>query len=300
MEVVEVDGEYYDPYHILGITKDDSMDIVKAEYKTKAKKYHPDKAKSPNVKKYEKRFRIVKKAYNYIKERKHQSEKCIESLTENSKAKFEERYEDVSERLKDINDYENFDGNIINQFQKKKFSVKEFNKLFEYNKSLQNKKNKEGSELVKHKTSDGFFGYNSSSIENCALVSSFQGLMMTLDNDELDENKKYERYFNGAKNPDKVVNIPKNFELPNYKKQEKQPEQIQTFIKKSFRQEEKILHDKMLHELVEKEDHDKKLICKKSKYDNRIIQKALRGELDMSPSLLNALSEHYNTKKLTY
>jgi hypothetical protein len=123
--------------------------------------------------------------------------------------------------------------------------------------------------------------------------------MLTLDNDDLDKNQKYDSYFNGAKNPNKVVNVPKNFVLPNYKKQTP-CEQIQTFTKKSFRQEEKILHDKMLHELVEKEEYDKNLICKKSKYDNMTIQKALRGELDMSPSLLNALNEHYNTKKLTY
>jgi curved DNA-binding protein CbpA len=300
MEVIEVDGEYYDPYHILGVTKDDSMDIVKAEYKMKAKKYHPDKARSPNVKKYEKRFRIVKKAYNYIKERKQQSENCRESLIENSKQEFQEKIEDVSERLKDISDYEKFEGNIINQFQRKKFSVKEFNKLFEYNKSLQDKKSQERAELVKHKTSDGFFGYNSSTINNCALVSSFQGLMLTLDNDELGKNQRYDSYFNGAKNPNNVVKIPNSFEMPSYKKKEKQSEQTQTFIKKSFRQEEKILHDKMLHELVEKEEYDKNIICKKSKYDNRTIQKALRGELDMSPSLLNALNEHYNTKKLTY
>lgn len=297
MELIEVDGEYYDPYHILGVTKDDSLEIVKVEYKTKAKKYHPDKARAKDVKKYELRFRIVKKAYDYIKERKSKvtSSKSISINVNRNNLKQEKQ--DISERLKNIEDYDKLDISICNQFLKKKFTPETFNRLFEYNKQY-NKQKQDTYDIVKHQTTDGFFGYNSSVINNCALVSSFQGLLLTLDNDNDDDNhiQKYNSYFDGAKNPSRIVCVPKDFEV---KPQKKQQTKQDHFTRRTFEQEEKILHDKMLKQLVEKEEYDKKIISKASQYDNETIQRALRGELDMSPSLLNALSEHYKTKKLT-
>jgi curved DNA-binding protein CbpA len=297
MDLIEVDGEYYDPYHILGVTKDDSLEIVKVEYKIKAKKYHPDKARAKDVKKYGLRFRIVKKAYDYIKERKSKvtSSKSISINVNRNNLKQEKQ--DISERLKNIEDYDKLDTSICNQFLKKKFTPETFNRLFEYNKQC-NKQKKEKQDIVKHQTTDGFFGYNSSVINNCALVSSFQGLLLTLDNDNDDDNhiQKYNSCFDGAKNPSHIVCVPKDFEVkPLIKQQTKQDH----FTRRTFEQEEKILHDKMLKQLVEKEEYDKKIISKASQYDNETIQRALRGELDMSPSLLNALSEHYKTKKLT-
>lgn len=299
MDLIEVDGEYYDPYHILGVTKDDSLEIVKVEYKIKAKKYHPDKARAKDVKKYELRFRIVKKAYDYIKERKNKvtSSKSI-SINVNTNNLKQEK-EDISEHLKNIEDYDKLDTNICNQFLKKKFTPETFNRLFEYNKHC-NKQKKEKQDIVKHQTTDGFFGYNSSVINNCALVSSYQGLLLTQDNDNDDDNhiQKYNSYFDGARNPSCEIHVPKDFEVQR-KKHTKEQKKQEHFTRGTFEQEEKILHDKMLKQLVEKEEYYKKIISKASQYDNETIQRALRGELDMSPSLLNALSDHYKTKKLT-
>jgi hypothetical protein len=296
-DYIEVDDEYYDPYHILGVTKDDTVEHVKNEYKKKAKKYHPDKAKPQDIKKYQLRFRIIKKAYEYVKSQKQSGtlgctnieKACIED-TEGFRIR-----KDTSERTKNVKEYEEFNVNIVNQFLKKKFSLEEFNKLFDYNIHIQKKESKDNNELIKHKTTDGFFGYNP--ITNCANVSSYQGLLLTLDNDEIEESFKCR--FNGATNPNEVIKVPKGFLVS--KEVEKPPKELkssESFTKKTFKQEEKALHDKILRDLLEKEEHDKKFIMKNSKkYSNDVIQKALRGELEMSPTLLSTLSEHY---RLTY
>lgn len=302
-DYIEVDDEYYDPYHILGVTKDDSLEYVKNEYKKKAKRYHPDKAKPQDIKKYQLRFRIIKKAYEYIKSQKqsgalgYTSVDKVGTVEEKMSTEGFKIRKDTSERTKDIKEYEEFDVNIVNQFLKKKFCLKEFNKLFDYNSHIQKKESKDNNELIKHKTTDGFFGYNSTNIDNCAIVSSYQGLLLTLDNDEIEESFKCR--FKGATNPKEIIKVPKRFEVrKELEKPPKESKSSESFTKKTFKQEEKALHDKILQDLLEKEEHDKKFIMKNSKkYSNDVIQKALRGELEMSPTLLNALGEHY---KLTY
>ena len=43
MDVIDIDGKSYDPYFILGVTKDDSSEHITKSFRKRVKKYHPDK-----------------------------------------------------------------------------------------------------------------------------------------------------------------------------------------------------------------------------------------------------------------
>lgn len=341
MDLVCIDDEYYDPYMILGVVNDDTDEHIAKAFKRRAKKYHPDKAQKNNIeeiKKYEHRFKLILKSYEYIKNKR--GNLIIKSKNSNSnqdeiKTTFNEKelknfnknfqkatgvspnefgYGDYK-RMETIDDYKDFKINIINQFKNKKFSIDKFNKIFDYLQSLEEEENNEKS-LV-HKTTDGFYGYNTSNMNNCAMVSTYNGLLITGDN--LGESGRgywdtnygdYKLTYKKPQNPDKIINVPSeysNSKNENLKKRDYKKyisEYKNTNFKKqdvSFGDEEKIIYKKSLEQLIEKEEEDKNIVLKYiHQYDNNTIQQAMNGHLDKSPNLIEMLKEHYTCKRISY
>lgn len=350
MDIIVIDNEQYDPYHILGVTKDDEDDIIKLAYKKRAKKYHPDKAiTKTDQKKFEKRFRIIVESYEYIKKKrlnykiKHNNSKKYSnsnSNNSNSKKKYasEEEYDEQEEndnqdedpnnfgygeynRLSNIDDYDVNQYQYVNQFKDKKFSNKTFNKIFEHNKKKYEKTISSEEKMKRalvHKTTDGFYGYNTADLDNCASVSSYNGLMLT--GDRFGENGigywnnvygDYKLSFQGCRNPNDVIELlnENNNEdedekyiknKMDYKKYIKQyNETNKPIIKTTFNEQQKQLYDNNMQSLLDKEKEDKEFIMKYSKkYNKSIIQQAIKGELETSPNLIYALNEHYNAKRI--
>ena len=329
MDVIVIDNEQYDPYHILGITKDDTDDIIKMAYKKRAKKYHPDKATTKSEqKKYEKRFIIIVESYDYIKKKrtnyKNRKDNENDRYNKNDKEENDNEQEDPNDfgygeynRLSNIDDYDVNEYKYVNQFKNKKFSNKTFNKLFEYNKK-KHEKNVSLEELEKralvHKTTDGFYGYNTADLGNCASVSSYNGLMLT--GDRFGENGigywnnvygDYKQSFQGCRNPNDIIELlnededeDEKFKKVDYKKYMKQyNESNKPIIKTTFNEQQKALYDNNMKSLLDKEKEDKEFIMKYAKkYNNNTIQQAVKGELETSPNLIYALNEHYNVKRI--
>jgi molecular chaperone DnaJ len=63
----------YDPYEMLGVSRDASMDEIKKAYRRLSRKYHPDaNVNNPNKAEAEEMFKRVQEAYDQIvKEREH-------------------------------------------------------------------------------------------------------------------------------------------------------------------------------------------------------------------------------------
>ena len=56
-----------DPYSILGVSRDASMDEIKKAYRTLSRKYHPDaNINNPNKDQAEEKFKQVQQAYDQI------------------------------------------------------------------------------------------------------------------------------------------------------------------------------------------------------------------------------------------
>jgi curved DNA-binding protein CbpA len=321
-EYVCVDNEYYDPYFILGVTPDDSDSHITKAYKQRAKKYHPDKAPIDKVKKYEKRFTIILESYEFIKN-KRQEVQIIREPTIQSET-FNNEFERVAnpydfgygthERIEKIEDYQELDYTPINQFKNRKFSSKTFNQIFVYNKKTS--KIDEEKAIVIHKTSDGFYGFNTSDMANCALVSSFNGLLITGDN--FGESGKgyysrdysdYKHSYNSPKNPNVILKVPKTSEQEPENKSDVEKIYVQYNNKYkapievtggSYNQQQQKLLENVMNDLIEKEKDDKEMILKYNKlYKKELLKQALEGRLDTSPNLIKSIKHHYNAKQLT-
>ena len=131
----------------------------------------------------------------------------------------------TDENLSIEEDYDNLKVDLVNLFGKKKFSNKQFNKIFEWNKYKNSEKDQfETSKQLIHKTTDGFSSYNSGVIENnCSLVSSYNGLMIA--GDDLGERgigywgnnySDYSIVHKGVRNPVKKPKIPRKFSIDEY------------------------------------------------------------------------------------
>ena len=329
--IITVDGKKYDPYFILDVTKDDTSDHITKSFRTKVKKYHPDKYTDPDKKqKYEKYFKILTESYQYIKRKREQSKGVVrkvekdnnikKNMTKNELDEFNETfkkddpdgygYGENYQRMQDIKDYERLDVNVFNQFSEKKFSNERFNEIFDHNKGSDDDYDKHVNKSLVHKTTDGFCGYNASDFGNCALVSSFNGLMITGDN--LGERgvgywgsgySDYKYSYKSAKNPNSKVVVPKDSKKKQTITKVTQSE-IQEYktnynkingdlLNASDHQASKNI-DKMIYdELLDKEKQDEVFVKKYiSQYDKTTIKKALSGELDQSQTYKAILQKY--------
>jgi curved DNA-binding protein CbpA len=340
MDVITVDGKQYDAYFILDVTRDDSDKHISKSFREKVKKYHPDKYIDKEKKtKYEQYFKILSESYRYIQERRsvsgdlrkdYKSKKInndkVPSLDskvpKNKKTTRKTKthninpndfgYGDDYKRMEKIEDYEKENLNIFKQFGKKKFSLNEFNTMFDYNRRNEDQDNITSKALI-HKTTDGFSGYNSADFGNSALVSSFNGLLIT--GDDLGErgvgywganysDYKYS-YKRGTKNPDRRIQVPKDYNYSSKKFDENidkkyseykcnyNNENFKTKERINFKTEQDIFYEKTYNKLLEKEQHDKKMVMKYiDQYDEQTIKMALTGELDKTPTYTSALKKY--------
>lgn len=323
MDIVNIDGKEYDPYFILGVGKTDSNDHIKRFFREKVKKYHPDKYTDPRKKeKYEKYFKILNESYQYIKRKrdgvemkridKYKNDKLKNDKSKNDRQEkvmtkgeleeFNSKFKNCDKqddnnyvRIGDVKDYKNFSVDVYNQFKGKKFSNKIFNNIFEHNK-VQNEENNDEyiEKSLIHKTTDGFKGYNSSDFGNCALVSSFNGLMIAGDYlGDLGSGywgngySDYKYSYKTAKNPNSKIIIPKD-SSGNMKNSSSKKVNI---IEKNEKQD---LDDFIYEELVKKEQQDEMLVKRYiDQYDTQTVQKALTGELDASQTYKSVLKRHF-------
>lgn len=65
----------YNPYAILGVSPNSSLEDIKSSYKYLSKIYHPDNIETGNVK----RFKEIKEAWEYISKNGSQLPKSINS-----------------------------------------------------------------------------------------------------------------------------------------------------------------------------------------------------------------------------
>jgi curved DNA-binding protein CbpA len=338
MDVIEIDGKTYDPYFILDVTREDSSSHIVKSFREKVKKYHPDKYTDPKKKeKYEKYFKILNESYRYIKDKRESVSKIrrLDDKNQNSKnqnsknrkqVKLDKTFKEQSdlddfnksfkqsdsvkqtdleeqdqnyERLQRKEDYDNIDVKVYNQFEERKFKLDEFNKMFEYTKGEENDISKKS--LV-HKTTDGFYGYNTS--DTFALVSSFNGLMIVGDN--LYQNgywgsgySDYKHSYKMSKNPNSKIIIPKD-KINKTDKILKNP--IKNIDRKdreippasgTFSQQENTLNKKIYDDLLKKELEDEAIVKQYiSQYNESIVKKALSGELDQDIKLTSVLRRY--------
>ena len=340
-----VDKKYYDPYFILGVDNDDDLEYIIKCYKYKAKKYHPDKATNEKERiKNEKKFKILNKCIEFIKERRENSfidtskrkkeseTKIKENKNFSNKKKLNEFNELFEEKCKrnlkqkkeiDKPKEEIDEKDIINQFKSTKFSNEKFNLIFDYN-LLKNNKELDNNKQIIHYTTDGFYGYNTSDLDNYAIVRSFNGLLISddlIESNEINYGNNYsdynDIYKNQVKNPNKLIKLNKE----EIRKLEKELKKKNSKLKKSskyvyeseedtnedeectsgnkYEKEQNKLYKKNLSLLIKQQEKDKKTILKSGIYDNDLIKDAEDGVLDMSPSLLRALDEHYKYKRIS-
>lgn len=314
MEYICVDDEYYDPYFILGVSREDSNEHITKAYKQKAKKYHPDKAPKESLRKFEKRFNIVVQSFDYIKKKRAESQVKTDHISIYNTDEFitEPVENNNYETLKSMEDYDKLECEVVNQFNNKKFTNKSFNNLFLYNKNT-NETDEDRQTLVLHKSTDGFYGYNTADLGNCALVSSFNGLLIVAD--DLKEsgkgywNSNYSDYRQSfarvAKNPKKVLKVPKSYQSNTLDRfTVKKNITKDTILQEntnvlSFKQQNEILKKKVLEDLLKKDEHDKTIVLKHKKhFNNDLVQQALEGRLERSANLIETVHQHYNVKRL--
>lgn len=256
---IEIDNVEYDPYFIMGVTPDDTVDHINKTFRKKAKILHPDKLTPKEkkdikiVKERTKHFKILVECYEYVLNNKkrytsskhgenkfnknlinnfdNNSDKLnsfnkeFESLKINQKTPNDFGYE-IKEKIKTLEDYENFNEKPYKLFTKGSFNSNEFNNVFEYIKDSHSKKEKKNKALI-HKTTDGFYGYNSGNLNNCSSVSTYNGMLIIGDNfgkNGVGYNgnnySDYKQTYENAKNPNKKIQVPKEFITKKIKEKE--------------------------------------------------------------------------------
>jgi len=296
---ITFEGLEYDPYFILDVTPDDSDEHISQAFRKKVKRYHPDKTTNPHKKeRYQIYFQIIHLSYKHIvkKRRKVALETHQDAVNPNTnicESSFGRGYQ--TERMSTLDDYSK-DSNVlqqlaVNQFAKKKFSTSQFNALFSYNQQLQKSNEPQVNEKALIKSSDGFYAYNSLQSENCANVCSYNGLMISCDNDNevgywgpSYSDYKQTLLTNITKNPSKPLIIPQNFKQSSNKPSTVSSSTLST----------PDLFNMQLNDLAQKEKQDKEKVLQHIKvFDPHLARQALDGELEMSPSLINVLKQHH-------
>ena len=340
--VIKVDENLYDPYFILGVSVTDTEEHINKAFKILAKKWHPDKNqhKSKNdLKNIKEMYNIIVESYNYIinqkthfiiNNKKNREEinipktqnlpiKSLDNSSElnNFNAEFEKLKVTTPndfgyqvERIQNLSEYENFEHKPYQLFDNKNFNPNEFNKMFEYNQEKYQKNDSQELGLY-YKTTDGFTAYNSGDVGNAANVSSYNGVMIVGDMygqtgvgyyDAMYSD--YKQTFDGAKNPNNMINIPDTYqssikiddklnETQSRKQIELQLKARQNIISpssnsRSFKEEEQILLRKQDEQILQKIEKDKKLILQYSNmYDKDTIEAAFNGQLITNSDYVN-------------
>lgn len=308
---VIIDNMEYDPYFILGVTFDDPIEHITKEFRRKAKVLHPDKLKGDDkknkdlVQKRTKQFKILvdcydfvfnqKQSFNFSKRNKNEQISInthdinVEDFNnEFSRIKInnggEQNIEAPQRNFEDFKrEYTSSEIKPTKLFNRKKFSDRdrqEFNILFEYN-----KRDFENETQLVHKTTDGFNGYNT--LDNCAPVSNYNGLLLVVDKVTSDFLVK------GPRNPENKT-IPKDFKRFQDTNKKLTKEETDAHIKmlrtnytvngngsKSdyYSQEEQLLKRQEM-ELRKKSENDKKIILEHQHlFDEQTIHDALSDKL---------------------
>lgn len=150
-------------YTLLEVSRSDPIDVIDRKYKKLIKKYHPDKAKTPEEQKlYLKMFTLINSAYEYISStftdspgvvfNGQNSDDCPDfngNISEyNAKCNntLNDQYTSMTRNNKihanTESDYSNFSYEAFNPFEVRSISNEEFNKAFEYNKNVYKNDNK--------------------------------------------------------------------------------------------------------------------------------------------------------------
>ncbi|NBU34171.1 hypothetical protein EB118_04890 [bacterium] len=288
---MKIDGVRYDPYYILDVTVDDSDETIQNAYRKKVRKYHPDKAKdSEQRKKYTMYFKIIVESYEYIKKKRSVYAKAPPTVNMISTS---ECRVDIPQEVPRPKEQEELDP-VVKQFDDMDFNVDEFNRVFDYTK--RGTKTEHG-QLI-HKTTDGFYGYNSGNVGQLAMVHSYNGLMIS---GEYVQGEYVESKWgtNSAKNPEKKVTIPQDYTLNDTVQKIPVKTKFEEYTR-SRRLPVKPcnggsnLYERTYNSLVEQQLTDKEIILKhKSKFDKETVNQALEGMLEMSPTLMSHLKTHY-------
>jgi hypothetical protein len=312
MNLVCIDDEYFDPYHILGVTPEDDDSHIYKAFKIKAKKYHPDKAKTKqDISKYNYRFRIVLECYDFIKNKRAQhttSPPQTSTMTSEYSDPTHFGYGEQT-RYNTIDDYDAVNVNIVPQFDKKNFKLDKFNRAFSYNQTQFS--NLESQNTLVHKTSDGFYGYNSGN-NHCATVNCFNGLLITGDDYGQkgigywgDNYSDYKLSFHSAKNPVKKLIIPETFNVIDNVIDNTNRTKFTTYTdvahtNKNYKQEASALFKTQLDNLVYEENANKDFFMKygTKQYDKHTIQNAINGRLQKSKTLIDSLHDFHNIKRI--
>ena len=336
MDKITIDNKDYDPYFILDVSINDSDEHISQAFIKKAKKYHPDRVSKELREKYTRYFNVIRECYEYIKLKRKEQISLIKRKERKKAIKIDETQftkEDLhnfnnefekeignahpnnfgygkQQRIQSIKDYEDQQIEIVNQFDKKKYTNEEFNLLFEYTKQLNEQKEPTSKALI-HKTSDGFFGYNTSDLSSCSMVSSFNGLLITGDNFGesgvgywSNNYGDYKQSFDTSKNPQHKIRVPESFKQSSNKpidpsQYKKQYESFTPVPSGNYNAEQEKLFRTTLDQLMEKEEADKQMFMKyKNQYDENTIQQALDGRLETSPTLLQNLGGHYKQLRM--
>lgn len=304
MDLICIDNEYYDPYFILQVSKDDLIKDKKkfkkelsTSYKKKILKYHPDKTKNEDLK-----FRIVQESYNYILKhieyispKKEKYYKPLEediidfkNISKDKNDKIQKKLEKKEREKKERE--EKFD--IINQFKNRKFSNDEFNKLFEYIKQ----ESEENDNVNIEETIDGFNGFNQN--YNQSMVSSYNGLMITYDNTINECENNYTELFNKTRNPTKMIDIKK---IPEKKKVEYKKIYDDSLPEiGEIKTAEENLYSTIYNKLKQKEEQDKQNIIKNASklYKKELINECFDKKLECNKTLLSVLDKHFYTNRI--
>jgi curved DNA-binding protein CbpA len=339
MEEIIIDNVKYDCYFILGVTPTDSVEQIQKTFKKKAKLLHPDKLSLDDkknkalVEHRQKHFNILVACFNhlinkkqsYLASKKKRSQDIRVKMSDNLETKqfdnhselnsFNDEFDrmhvstpndfgyEVKDRLTKVEDYEAFNYTPVRQFNSKQFNNDDFNKAFEYHQEKAGQKSISEGALI-HKTTDGFYGYNTGDLGNAASVSSYNGVMIIGDNfgstgigysDSYYSD--YKQSFSGPSNPETRLSIPQDFTPTPKKNQALTKSEMQKQLalqqqhrniqntssgpsRMNFRMQEDILIQAQQQELKKKEEQDKQFILQyQHMYDQNTIQDALNKRL---------------------
>lgn len=327
---IKIDGVHYNPYEILGVSKNNTDSEIKVAFNKRVKRYHPDKCPKEKREDYSRKYNIVIKSYDFIKNKRsgvikktgNDTGAEYKELKADDLIKFNNDFEETKDTSKDpnqfgygdhkkissIEDYTDLDIKIEKQFKGKEFDPDEFNKLFEY----LNVKDTNNERSLIHKTTDDFYGYNTSNFNNCASVASYNGLMVYGDDQGQsgvgywDSNySDYKSVYNQPKQSlDNKIKVPDDYkreiveiEDRDFKTYRKEYESYNVNYTKSRSELERELMESTIKQMERESEKNKEFLLKYNTYDNNMITNGLNGELEASASYLEILRREFKSIK---